>query len=283
MTCFMFAFILAVSDCETCKNSGKVTCPDCTGDFRTTTMLKCERKGGIGCDGKGFRQCFKCRGQASLRCQGCKGSGMTKVRTPYKNSKGRTKYRNEPRKCTLCVDVLTHQATGRTDCPQCHDLYLEQHEVGAEIVGQSRPGDSDERMAALRSGRATWMYQEVAQARGRKFVGMIRCPRCMGRGEFEGTALCPKCKGGKVVCPDCRGKSAVARVIAKSPFRLTRAMELKAACSGLGRSTKDSLSTVIDEYMRLRNAIQRFARDEDWAKLIATIEASDKNIASASK
>lgn len=283
MTCFMFTFILAVSSCETCKDSGKITCPDCTGEFRTTTKIKCVRKGGTGCDARGFRQCFKCRGQASLRCAGCKGSGMMKVRKPYQNSKGKTRYRNEPMSCALCVDVLTRKSTGRVDCPQCHDLYLEQREVGAEIVGQSRPGDSDERMAALKSSRATWMYEEVAHATGRKFVGMIRCPRCMGRGEYDGKALCPSCKGGKVVCPECRGRSAISRTIAKPPLRLTHAMKLKAACAGLGRSTKDSLSTVIDEYMRLRSAIQRFARDEDWAKLIATIEASDRNIASAAK
>jgi len=33
--------------------------------------------------------------------------------------------------------------------------------------------------------------------------GMIVCPRCKGRGEYEKTGKCPYCKQGRVTCPEC--------------------------------------------------------------------------------
>lgn len=282
MTACLILISLTFADCEKCGNKGELTCPDCKGEFRTTGRVPCDREGGVGCDSRGFRQCFKCRGDGSLRCEGCDGDGMTSVRRVVgRSSSGRAKYGYREEACGMCRDALSRTPTGRIDCPECHDLWLTQREVGAEIVGESRPGDANERSLALRARRSTWVYHEAGRGLGQKFVGMIRCPRCLGRGTYEDTILCSSCKAGKIVCPECNGKSAIAHQLGECPFKLIHAMRLKQSAVRLDDSTRDSLSVVIDEYMRLRNALDRFAKDENWAELIETIQASDERVAAA--
>lgn len=284
MTQLLFVLMLTLSDCETCKNAGTVPCPDCKGDFRSTKEVICKRERGVGCDGRGYRPCFKCNGDGTLLCQCCKGGGMVNVRVADGRSEsGRTRYRNDTRPCDLCKDPTSMAPSGRVDCPECHELYLEQKEVGAEIVGESRPGDTDERLARIDASRRYWVYHEGAAGRAKKFVGMIRCPRCLGRGMVERPGVCASCKAGKVVCPDCHGESAASHAVGAPPFEVADALRVKKSCAPLDRASKESVETLIDEYLRLRQAIQRYASDKDFGALVGAVEASDKAVAPLAK
>ncbi len=187
--------------CARCGGSGEITCEQCKGQWKNVRVkVKCERKGGVGCDGLGYRDCFTCRGTGEVACARCGGTGrITKC-----DRKGQIVLREWQEDCPECV-TARRQSTrtswesrlpkGRAPCRKCRPLWQctaceKMYEHQPEFCPCTKPAGWD--------GQGKTTIIEVH--------GKIICPRCRGTGEREErVARCPYCREGRQRCPACQG------------------------------------------------------------------------------
>lgn len=206
--------------------------------------------------------CRMCDNKGELTCPDCAGEFRTTQQVPCRKE-----------------GTIGCNGQGERECFHCKG--------GGTIRCEPCKGTGTIRRRVLVAGVNRYEYRDQmcgpCQRRGRVSCpqcskGMIRCPRCLGTGTFEDTVLCGSCRAGKIPCPECGKPRPAARELPPAPLRLTHAMRLKEACRDLDDELRESIATIVDEYYRLRTALDRFARDEDWERLAAAVRESDKRV-----
>jgi hypothetical protein len=172
----LFAVLSAAApqpaECETCHGSMEVCCGSCNGDFRKAAYSKvCEKKGGIGCNGAGIRDCFNCNGKAQKKCMKCGGSGKGPA------------YGDSP--APVCARTI--------DCAKCSPV---------KVCGKCK------KYEPLCKCTLDDPYLRLPRE---LVYGQIVCPRCDGNGVRQVKGKCEECRRGKVACPDCNAGNTSSR------------------------------------------------------------------------
>jgi DnaJ-class molecular chaperone len=169
-------------------DSGKITCPDCTGtgQVKTHDRIACSQ-----CRGSGFQyvpdqDCRSCNGTGRAlvvekkTCEVCFGSGQKSIRQtcPVCNGTGRSQA-NPQWTCPTCSGAKTVEV--KKTCPHCQG--------GTVEIRQSR-------QCAICSGK------------GRVAAEKKICDVCTGSGQVESgrSGACARCKGTGRVEPSTDGK-----------------------------------------------------------------------------
>lgn len=183
----------AKEPCERCKDSKRITCETCSGDYKKATWReKCVQKDGSGCNGIGYRKCLKCRGEGEVKCSVCGGDGTVSKKTQSRNSSGHTIWVNTDVGCNACIGKQGSKR-GYMDCDQCRPLW--------ECTKCGRHWDSAVQLCSDCHGdKLTSTYKTSI----RQMVGHIQCPKCKGTGQVERKGKCPDCREGKQKCPACQ-------------------------------------------------------------------------------
>lgn len=252
------AFFVAASahaQCKTCNGEGEVVCKSCNGEFRSVAReIECERKGGVGCGGRGFRDCFACNGSATKSCANCAGKGQVRIKKWRKNGAIRQPVFTR-RRCAVC------NGSGSIDCQKCHTLWVQlEPKQGQPPKFSHRPPFGRTPVTVNRFGATA----ENRHGTWTQHVGKIVCRRCNGTGKRTEKRLCQECRGrrGRVPCPDCDGPSAVAqdRLVPDPPMSLTRLHELQVAVAQLPITERERIRVALTEYLRLRQVMARIVK-----------------------
>jgi hypothetical protein len=166
-------------------NDDTVICPYCNGDYKFKWVV-CERKQGVGCDGKGHRPCFECLGRCEKPCTNCGGTGKVTI-----DSVRHGKLTSKLEQCSIC------DGKSKVDCPKCDVMYvrlpLAKPEFLEPIISQGTPlGPTTVFVGGCRLVVSEY-YAEWIPVRGD-----VICPKCNGKGKIKIKGPCPFCTEGRL-------------------------------------------------------------------------------------
>jgi len=262
--------------CTYCNDTGLMTCPTCNGDYQDVQKtVECRAQGGTGCAGRGYRQCFTCKGRGSSSCKNCKGTGQVARTERRRDARDRRVQDQRTETCNIC------DGRGLEECRNCRELYVRESTDPnlPPMISEGQPlGPSVTRVVGWdgRSYTVTDHYSAWT-----RHEGMIVCPKCNGKGRIVLKGRCPDCDKGKTPCLYCakgQERQAAAPVIetSKCPVRLIHVHELKQALAALPPEEKARIEALMDEYLRLRNALQEIVEGCDQPQSTAA-DAAQKS------